>query len=268
MNYCRLAARLTWILSPGLALFAAAPQAPDPSFFKDCVFVSVDVQEPGPRHHVTADQLPKEWVGFGFTAQDVNAAIDYAYDVAYPNSRRVADGCRSLHLPMVFIHWGCLFQDGMDLDPVIRQSFLAQHGTDYAKWGHHVNDPGSRPATILGVRPGEYVLPKSGQDAFNSSNLGFLLTNLGAKNIVFIGGHTGACLGKTAASAKRLGYRILVVEDATFDARESGRLTCMQATGYHYTVTTDEFLRLVAAANANRGPAAAAPAAAAAATRP
>lgn len=223
------------------------PDAPDSSFFQHCAFVCVDVQEPGQRTHLTEAQLLKEWRRMGITAPDVNAATDYAFDVAYPNSRRVADGCRSLGLPMIFVHWGCLYRDGMDLDPVIRQSFLAEHGPNYEKWGHHVGDPASRPAAMLGVREGEYILPKSGQDAFTSSNLGFMLANLGVKNIVFIGGHTGACLGKTAASAKRRGFRMLCVEDATFDARESTRVRCIADTGYDYVMTTDAFLKLVAA---------------------
>ena len=223
----------------------AAIDFPEPSFFTNCVFVSVDIQEPGPRHHLTEGEMPKEWHAFGFTVEDVNAAIDYAYDVAYPNSRKVADGCRALGLPMVFVHWGCQFHDGMDLDPVIRSSFLAQHGPNYDVWGHHDSDPSSRPAAILGVRNGEYVIARTGQNAFSPSNIGFVLRNLGAKNIVFVGGHTGACLGKTAAAAKHLGYRILCVEDATFDARQSGRLKCLNETGYDYVVTTAEFLKLV-----------------------
>lgn len=225
-------------------VFAAAP-VPDDSFLENCAFISVDVQEPGPRSHMTDAQLPAEWKGFGFTAADVNAAVDYAFDVAMPNSRRVADTCRSAGLSMIFVHWGCLFRDGMDLDPAIRNSFVAQHGLNFERWGHHIGDPGSRPAQILGVRKGEYVLPKTAQDGFTSSNLGFMLTNLRIKNIVFIGGHTGACLGKTAASAKRLGYRILVVHDATFDARESGRLKCIEETGYHYSMSTEEFAAFV-----------------------
>jgi nicotinamidase-related amidase len=239
-------------LAASLALLVAdaatRAAAPDPSFFKDCAFVSVDVQEPGPRHHMTQAEMPKEWVGFGFTVEDVNAAVDYAYDVAYPNSKRVAEACRGLGLPILLVHWGCQFRDGMDLDPAIRDSFLKMNGTNYDAWGHHDWDPGSRPAALLGSKPTDYVIAKSGQDAFNSSNIGFVLTNLHVKHIVFIGGHTGACLGKTAASAKRLGYTILAVEDATFDARESGRIACLDKTGYDYRITTDEFLKLVASA--------------------
>ena len=235
-----------------LAALSLRAELPPDSFLDNCVFVSVDVQEPGPRAHLSAGQVPPEWVRQGITAADANAAIDYAYDVAFPNSRRVADACRVAGLPMIFVHWGCLFGDRMDLDPVIRQTFLAQHGSDYTKWGHHVSDPGSQPAKLLGVRAGEYVLPKTAQDAFASSNIGFMLTNLKARNIVFIGGHTGACLGKTAASAKRLGYRIMVVEDATFDARQSARMRCIEDTGYHYVVSTAEFEGYIRAALARR----------------
>ena len=221
----------------------------DPSFLQHCAFVCVDIQEPGPRTHVTEEQLSKEWRRMGFTAADVNAATDYAFDVAYPNARRVVDACRSLGLPMIFIHWGCLFKDGMDLDPEIRQAFLAEHGPNFDQWGHHLGDHGSRLAEFLGVRDGEYVIPKSGQDAFTSSNLKYVLTNLGVTDLVLIGGHTGACLGKTARSAKRLGFRTLCVEDATFDARQSTRMRWINETGYDYVVTTEEFLKWVQAAS-------------------
>ena len=62
--------------------------------------------------------------------------------------------------------------------------------------------------------------------------------------IVFIGGHTGACLGKTATSAQRRGYRTLCIGDATFDARESARLPNLEATGYDHMLTTAAFLAL------------------------
>ncbi len=237
---------------PAPIVHTAPPSAPplDTSFFQDCAFVCVDIQPMG-RTKMTDEQLPKGWRRAGFSADDVNAANDYALDVAHPNARRIADACRELGLPMIFIHWGCLLPDGMDLDPEVRKSFLNQHGPNPDKWGHRIGDPGSRPAEILGVRDGEYVIPKSAQDAFASSNIEFVLANLGVRNIVFVGGHTGACLGKSAASARRLGYRTLCVKDATFDARESARIPNLRATGYDYIVTTEELLTLAKAVQSN-----------------
>lgn len=212
-------------------------------FFQNCAFVCIDIQ-PGQRSHVEESAVPKLWRQMGFTAADVNAASDFAFDVAYPNARKVVDACRSLHLPMIFVHWGCLFRDGMDLDPDVRKELLGQHGTNFLAWGHCVQDASARPAEILGVRPGDYVLPKSAQDAFRSSNISFLLTNLHVQNIVFIGGHTEACLGRTAQSAKQRGFKMLCVEDATFNARESTRRKGIEASKYDHVLTTKQFVEL------------------------
>ena len=55
--------------------------------------------------------------------------------------------------------------DGIDLDPDTRNTFLHDIGPDPRKWPHHVSDPTSRPAEALKVRRGEYVIAKSGQDS-------------------------------------------------------------------------------------------------------
>jgi len=220
---------------------AAAPTVPDTLFFKNCAFVCIDIQEE-PRSKPTS--ISKEWEKSGYTVADCQAAVDFLYDVAMPNARKVADSCRALQLPMVFIHWGCLFKDGMDLDPRVRRAFVAGEGNDPAKWTPLAST--TRPAEILGVREGEYVLAKTGQDAFPACNIGYVLENLGIKNIVFVGGHTnpGGCLGQTARSARKRGYKILCVEDATFDAGESTRKKGIDSVPFDYVVTTEQFLAL------------------------
>jgi nicotinamidase-related amidase len=185
------------------------------------------------------------WRKLGADVDDVNGAIAYTYDVAHPNAQRIVNLCRQLSLPLIFVHWGYRFRDGMDLDPAVRSSFLGLYGTDYAKWPHHISRRDSMPARILGVKPNDYVIAKTGQDALLSSNLRFVLENLEAKHIIFIGGHTGACLGRTASSAKRLGYKILCVEDATFAAWQSRKAADLKATGYDYLLTTEQFQNMV-----------------------
>jgi nicotinamidase-related amidase len=224
-------------------------EMPDVSFFENCVFVCIDIQE-GKRTEVTT--ISKAWEDMGYTVADCQAATDFLYDVAMPNARKVADGCRALGMPMVFVHWGCLFKDGMDLEPRVRKAFVASEGNNPQKWAPHVST--TRPAKILGIREGEYVFPKAGQDAFPSCNIGYVLENLGAKNIVFIGGHTnpGGCLGQTARSARNRGYKILCVEDATFDAGESTRKKGIASAPFDYVVTAEQFLRLTEEAQAAR----------------
>ena len=237
------------VLQPSLEETAAALkyEVPDRSFFASCAFVCIDIQE-GQRSKVTS--ISKEWGASGYTVADCQAAVDFCYDVAMPNARKVADGCRGLELPMVFVHWGCLFKDGMDLDPRVRRAFVAGEGNHPEKWTPLAST--TRPAAILGVRDGEYVFPKTAQDAFLSCNIGFLLENLEIKNIVFVGGHTnpGGCLGQTGRSAHKRGYKILCVEDATFDAGESTRKKGIEWVPFDYVVTTEQFLKLKEQANA------------------
>lgn len=218
-----------------------------PTFFDHCVFVSVDIQESAAPVPVTDAQLPKGWRAAGFSADDVNAANAYAWDTALPNAVKVADACRDRGLPRIFIHWGYLFEDAMDLDPEVRKAMQEEYGTDYAKYSGHIRQPGSQPASAFRIQPEDYVLPKAAQDAFGSCNIEFVLRNLGVKNIIFVGGHTnsGGCLGKTARSARRLGYNTLVIEDATFNARESTRKDEIAETGYTHVLTADAFLGMV-----------------------
>jgi len=178
----------------------------------------------------------------GFTVADCNAAIDYLHDTALANARRVADACRALHLPMIFVHWGYQFRDAMDLAPDVYQAFTRDIGSDVTKWPHHVSAPDSRVAEALGVRPGEYVLAKADQDAFGSCNIHFVLQNLSARSIVFVGGHTEGCLRRTALSAHRLRYRTLCVADATFNARESTRVRGIEGSRFDYVMPTDQFV--------------------------
>jgi nicotinamidase-related amidase len=225
--------------------------APPLSFFEDCVFVCVDIQEGG-EGPVTS--IPEGWEKIGYTIDDCQAAADFLCKVAKPNARQVADACRALELPVIFIHWGCLFEDGMDLDPRIRRGWAEDKTVKLENVVPHISKPSSQPDKCLGIRDGEYVLAKSAQDAFPSCNISYVLENLEAKNIVFVGGHTnpGGCLGQTAKSARERGYTILCIEDATFDAGESTRIPGIAAVPFHYVMRTREFVKLAKEAQATQ----------------
>ncbi len=109
-----------------------------PSFFNHCVFVSVDFQENAAPEPVTDENLPKAWKRMGFSAADVNAASDFARRVALPNVVKIAELCRALGLPRIFIHWGYLFEDAMDLDPEVRKAMQEEHGMDYSRYSDHI----------------------------------------------------------------------------------------------------------------------------------
>ena len=215
--------------------------AVDPAFFDTAAFVSIDFQPPMWRD----EPLPKGFAEAGITRADVDEARRYLVEVALPNARRVADKSRAMGIPLIFVHWGYQFEDGMDLDPATYNAFMENYGADTSMWPHHISQPDSKPADELGVRPGEYVIAKTAQDAFASSNIAHVLENLRVHNIVFVGGDTGACLGNSARSAIAAGYRVLCVEDATFDASQARRREMLPEIGCHHMMSTDEFERLV-----------------------
>ena len=219
------------------------------SFFDDCAFVSVDFQGNAPKPGTRGERTTKEkmhscWLEDGMTSEDHDAAKDFCIDVALPNAVKVANACREMKMPMIFIHWGYAFKDGMDLNPVTYDHFRDEFGSDTSKWPHHIDKADSCPMLQYDVREDEYVLAKTAQDSFPSSSLDYVLRNLKTRNIVFVGGHTGACLGKTAHSARERGYKVFIVEDATNDAFESTRLPHIKTFGYDHLIKTKEFLAL------------------------
>lgn len=209
------------------------------------VLVSVDIQQME-RVHFTADNLMPLERRLGFTAEDKNRVTDYFFEVALPNATRVTDFCRRHGVPVIVIHWGFRQPDGMDLAPEVRAFALENCGPDPRQWDSWIEHPGSRPHAALHVQEGDYVIAKTHQDAFASSNLDYVLRNLGARTLFLIGGHTNpnGCLHQTSRSALDRGYRAICIHDVTFDSTESARLPGVRAVGYHEIVGTAEVLAL------------------------
>lgn len=224
-------------------------QTPPPEFFEHCAFVSVDLQGANEVKPPPTKEIAPVLVGQGWTVEDWNAGTDFLYDHAIPNAVKVADACRAMGLPMIFIHWGHRFADGADLSPRAYQNFMKEFGPDKSKWITHIDLPSSQPFPAFKVREGEYVIAKTDYDAFISSNIGFVLENLGVTNLVFVGGYTQGCLAETAKSAHQRGYKTLCIADATNNGRESQRLLGIETSGYDYVMNTSDLVALAAAPN-------------------
>ena len=212
-----------------------------PEHFRDAVLVSVDLQEI-PRVTVREQDVPKAHRKMGVDAADVNAANDTLFDTAMPNAAKLVAHFRERGLPVILVHWGYRFKDAMDLEPETRNSFLEMYGKAYDRWPHHIDHPTSRPAEILDPQPTDYIIPKTAQDAFTSSNIDFVLRNLGAKHLFLIGGHTNGCLQRTGRSAEERGYFTICIEDATWDFAESHRLRGIQRVPYDIVCRTEDVL--------------------------
>jgi len=149
----------------------------------DTTFVCIDIQPREPSSRVwTWENRHPEWKESGFTPDELNAAERHFHDVMLPNALKVAALAKEHGLPRVFVHW--------DSGSV-----------------HHAFD----------LQADDHVISKTEMDAFISSNIGDVLSDIGRTTLLMIGGHTQGCLGRTATSAIEAGYRCICVRDATYD---------------------------------------------------
>lgn len=136
-------------------------------------------------------------------------------EVAVPNARRLLDGFRAAHRPVVFTRHGPLLADGSDMIARRRRrdvEALERTGTP-ALWHRGTFEH----ELIAGLAPvaGELVIDKNTSSAFNSTGIEWLLRNLEIETLVVAGMATDMCVETTARDAADRGFNVIVVEDAT-----------------------------------------------------
>ena len=136
------------------------------------------------------------------------AIVDYFLQrvrtIVIPAVVRLQDHFRACNAEIIFVRIQSLTVDGRD-----RSRQHKQVGLHFA--------PGSREAEVLQAiapRPDEIVLAKTGTSAFNTTNLPYLLHNLGITTLVMGGVITSGCVELNARDASDLGFEVILVEDA------------------------------------------------------
>jgi len=131
-----------------------------------------------------------------------------------PNVQRLLKFFRARQLRVIFITMGTNTEDLVDLTPTLRARHLERH----KRSGHLcIARKGSTEYEILDeIRPrtDELVVSKISQSAFTSSNLDYVLRNMGMRSLVVTGIMTSGCVLATAISAANRGYGTILVEDA------------------------------------------------------
>ena len=136
-------------------------------------------------------------------------------EVAVPNARRLLDGFRAAHRPVVFTRHGPLLADGSDMVARRRRrdvEALESTGTP-ALW--HRGTFEHELIASLAPTAGELVVDKNTSSAFNSTGIEWLLRNLEIETLVVAGMATDMCVETTARDAADRGFNVIVVEDAT-----------------------------------------------------
>lgn len=116
---------------------------------------------------------------------------------------------------------------------------------DHKLSGIHVPKGSPDARMIPGIEPGDddIVLPKTSSGVFNSTNIDYVLRNLGIKNIIVVGFITDQCVDMAVRDGADLGYYMICASDgcATYSA-ERHELALKAFGGYCRVQTVDEVM--------------------------
>ena len=124
-------------------------------------------------------------------------------EITLPTIRRLQEACRANAIEVIFTVIESLTRDGRD------------RSLDYKITGFNV-PRGSRDAQVLEeIAPAEdeIVLPKTSSSVFISTNLDYLLRNLGVRHLMIAGCLTDQCVESAVRDACDLGYLVTLVTD-------------------------------------------------------
>ena len=151
-------------------------------------------------------------------------------DTAVPNMRKLQAACRQARIEVLYTVIEALTKDGRDqsLDYKISRLFVPR---------------GSWDALVLSdIAPAgdEIVLPKTSSSVFISTNIDYVLRNLGVRSLIVAGVLTDQCVDSAVRDACDLGYLVTVPTDACATlSTERHEWSLRNNRGYCRQVTTE-----------------------------
>lgn len=151
-------------------------------------------------------------------------------DRAVPNQRRLLAAARGSGVEVVHTIIRSLTRDGRD------------RSLDHKMTPLHVapDDPLALPVPPLAPALDEILLPKTSSGVFNSTNIEYLLRNLGISHLVIVGIMTDQCVDMAVRDAADRGFFVTCVGDACAAASEERHQNALKAFGgYCWMADTD-----------------------------
>jgi len=152
---------------------------------------------------------------------------------ALPNMVRLQRACRRARIEVTYTVVESMTQDGRD------------RSLDYKITGFHV-PKGSKDAEMVGELaplPDEMVFPKTSSSVFISTNIDYVLRNLGTRYLIIAGCLTDQCVDSAVRDACDLGYLVTVPTDAVVtQSQERHDWSLRNNRGYCRQRTTREIL--------------------------
>ena len=155
-------------------------------------------------------------------------------DRVLPNLKHLVDATRSAHAEVMYTVIENMTRNGRD-----RSLDHKLSGFSVAKGSWHA-------AVIKRVAPGddEIVLPKTSSGVFNSTNIDYLLRNIGITSLIVTGFLTDQCVDHAIRDAADRGYYVTCVSDACATYTRERHDTALHAFGgYCRILSTAEVVR-------------------------
>lgn len=178
-----------------------------------------------------------EYKDEGLTPAEARTKYDFFFQyfekVALPNMQRLQKACRHKGIEVLYTVIESLTANGRD------------RSLDYKITGFNV-PKGSYDARVLdAIKPlgDEIVFPKTSSSVFISTNIHYILGNLGVDFLIISGLLTDQCISSAVRDACDLGYLVTLVTDACATQTPQRHETSLDhIKGYCRQRTTDEFL--------------------------
>jgi nicotinamidase-related amidase len=152
-----------------------------------------------------------------------------------PNIRRLLEAFRGGGLEVIYTVIENLTADGRD-----RSLDYKLSGFNFAKGSWE-----SRVVEEIAPQGDEIVLPKTSSSVFNSTNLDYLLRNIGIEDLFVVGFLTDQCVDHTVRDGADLGYYMTCVHDACTAETATRHESALEGfKGYCRMLTTEEMLKL------------------------
>jgi ureidoacrylate peracid hydrolase len=155
-------------------------------------------------------------------------------EVAIPKMQRLQQACRAKGIEVMYTVIESLTRDGRD------------RSLDYKITGFNV-PKGSWNAQVLDqIKPldDEIVFPKTSSSVFISTNIHYILGNLGVEFLIISGLLTDQCISSAVRDACDLGYWVTLITDACATYSEDRHKTSIShIKGYCRKRTTETFLQ-------------------------
>ncbi len=157
--------------------------------------------------------------------------------IVIPNCAKLLDFFRKNRMRVFYGAFGASLLDGSDLHP-LRQARLKEVPA------FTTEDFEFKVLEELAPQRGELVIPKATRSAFSGTSLNHRMRMAGIDTVVVVGTATDVCVGSTARGAWDMGYKVILIDDATATFTKEDQIYTMRnwAAFFGKVLDTDELI--------------------------